>query len=628
MDKQKDTTKAKPKKRKVSHKKGRGDRIIPIIEKIIAVVLVLALVSLVGYTVVVQTGFIEKTFSVAKTGDERIDIALYNYSYRQAYGNLFSQYAQYWSYLGASAGYDIEKAPSDQAYVASDDQIAEFPEAAGWKTWADVLEFQTIKGLQRSIALYLTAKEMEGTVESSSVVTVPVSSVAATTNEYGATEPSTSALTSVQTIISPYNSLTAEEKAEIDAQIRQAREDNAAQNISLNASLARQYGHGFTEKVLRNQMALEILANRLAQGKLEEFRKVYTDAKCTEFYKANLVKYGTLDYRIFTKLPDIPEQKDGEKDEAFAKRKQTALEKSKNAAKDILKKITDEKSFLAQAEIQGKAQASDKEKYEFNAAETLNSYGGSSNINAISEKTGDEIAKIEDFQSDAAKWAFSKDRKAGNIGLYFSADGTANFIYIVRPVYSFTPATVREIVIAPQSTSTDSSTSASTYTDAEVAAAKKKAQDVLASYNKGKKTAESFANLAKGNSSGSTKDDGGVQEITSSATQDAAYLAWALHTDRKPGDVTLLTIDKTNYILYFEEKGKETYFDTIATEKSQADYSKYEKELLAQDRFELSIKYSTAHWATKANEKWIRNTAMPYYLNQMQNSSSSSSLFG
>ncbi|MDR3344658.1 MAG: hypothetical protein LBT21_03590 [Oscillospiraceae bacterium] len=625
MDKHKDTTKsreselekitkAKPKKRKVSRKKGGSERIIPIIEKVIAVVLALALISGIGYTIISQTGIVQKISKVATVGDERLTVLLYNYAYRQNFGNLFSQYAQYYQYLGASAGYDITKLPSEQEYTAGEDQIAEFPEAATWETWADVLEFQTIKSMQRSLALYLTALETEGNQEATSIVTAPVSTVAPTTNEYGATSPSVATPSSVQTIVSPYSSLTDEERAEIDSQIEESRTSNAAQNTALNAALAQQYGHGFTEKVLRNQLALEILATRLSQGKLEEFKKIYTDAKCTELYNADLVKYGMLDYRVFTKTADVPVQKEGEKDEDYAARKLAAIEKNKKAAKAIVKKINDEDTYLAQAKIQGKAQAADASTYEFSAADTLNARSAGTDLNKVTEKTDEEVAADTNFQSAAAKWAFSKDRKAGNVGLYFGADGTATFIYIVRPSYAFVPVSVREIVLAPVSTS--ESDTAAVYTDTEIAAAKKKAQDVLAAYKKGKKTAESFGELAVGNSSGETAADGGVVAIDSASTQDAAYLSWAFNPARKAGDTTILTIDNTSYVLYFEAKEKATYFETIASEKSQEDYTKYEDELLAQDRFKLNIKYSAARKATKVNENWIRKI-LPNYLEQV-----------
>lgn len=613
--------KDKAKIRKTSRKKGGNEKILPIIEKVIAIVLAAALVFGVCAFVVKETGAIERLMPVAKVGDYKVPMTLYNYAYRQAYLNIFNTYAQYYASLGSSAGFDIYNTPTDQEYIASDEQLAEYPEAAAWKNWADVIETQTLLNLQRTFALYYTALETEGTVESSTEVTLPIE-----TNSDGTTDPSATAATSIQTILSPYNSLTDAEKAEIDAEIEEIRLSYAESSMSVNAGLANMYGKGFTEKVLREQMALDIITERFETGKTAEYKAKYTDEKCTELFKADPVNYAVLDYRIFTYVPELPTQNEGEKDTDFAKRLETAKAKAKETAEGILKKINSEDSFIAQAEIQGKAQNASTESYEFDETTTLKERTSGSALNAITEKTSDEVSATENFRSDAASWAFSSARKSGDVAVYYSNDSTANFVYILRPAYAFVPVTVREVVVAPQSSSASDDSTTTTYTDAEIATAKTKAENVLKTWKDGKKTAESFGELAVSNSSGTTASDGGVQSITSSATQSADYLAWALDPARKAGDTTVLQIDNTFYVLYFEKKDKAEYFDTIATAKSAEDYAAFEDELLAKDEFKLVIKKSWAAWATKVNEKWIKKTAMPYYLQQYEASASSTDL--
>jgi len=637
----KNEAKQKAKKRKAGHKKGRSDRIVPIVEKVIAAVLALALIYGIGSIAVTQTGLIERTFSVAKVGNTRIPITLYNYAYRQTYANLFEQYSKYYSFLKESGGYDIYKAPSDQKYTASAADIELYPDAVNWKTWADVLEFQTLQNLKRSFALYILAQKTDGNLESSMVVTVPVSTAPPATDENGNPAPTAPVPTSVETVLSPYNKLTDEEKKQLDEEFEHLRLENAQQNLALNAYLANYYGRGFTEKVFREQLTMDTLGNRLLQGKLAEFKKEYTDKKCTEFFNADTAQYGMIDYLIFTMESELPTQKDGEKDADFEKRFNAAKEKNRKNAQSILDKISDEESYKAQAAIQGKRQASDPKDYKFNVDDILKMRAKNTELNAINEtphvhddEDEDDVHDEDEVTySDAASWAFDQKRKKGDFAFFMHVDGTANYIYILRPVFAFVPVSIREIKIVPE-TGEDGSVTGST--TEQIDDAYDKAQEILEIWKKGEKTSESFADLAVGNSSGDTAEDGGLVWIDSSTkNENEVYLDWSLNPSRKPGDTALLTYNGNNFILYFEKKEKAEYFETIADEKSAADYSDYEKELLEKDDYELTTKSFFARWATRLNEKWVRSVAMPMYISQYEESQSNSggdfdwsSLFG
>ncbi|MDR0884555.1 MAG: hypothetical protein LBN05_08130 [Oscillospiraceae bacterium] len=602
----------KSKKHRVSRKKGGGEKIIPIIEKIIAVVLVLTVVYFIGKPFVNNSGLIERSVTVAKVGGQKFKAPLFSYNYRDLYYRLFSQYAQYYSY-GIDVGFDVKKVPSENPYKATEDELDQAPEAASWKTWADWMTNQTILNMRRTWALYAEAGLTEGTTDVTNVVDI--------TNA----DPSVPSATSVENRTLPFAALSDEEKAEIDEQIQSIRDSNKEQNVTVNAALARNYGPGFTEKELRQQLAYDILTQRLVAGKLAEFKATYNDKKLTELYNEDLVDYGRLDYYTFVEKPALREQRKAtekvkaETDEEYAKYKTAELAKFKKSVEDTTKKLTDLKAFLAGAERVGKAAADDPKTYKFDPDTYLKARADGQGLNAITDKNDAEKAAVEHFHSDAATWGFNTARKVGDVKVFYGADDSANYVYILRTVYPFVPATVREIVIETVADSAD--TTAAELAIGQVATAKdaeKKAKDVLAIYNKGKKTAEAFGELAKGNSSGETATEGGVVLVSSSITRDAKYLAWALDPARKPGDTTTIAVGTSVYVLYYEKTEKAEYFDNIGTTKSQEDYEKWEKALLEKDEFKLKINETWAKFISKRIEKDLKKNVLPRYVSSLQ----------
>ncbi|MCL2023531.1 MAG: hypothetical protein FWG82_04085 [Oscillospiraceae bacterium] len=612
------------KQRKHSRKKGSSDRVIKIIEKVIAVVLVLSAVYGLGYVVVTQSGVIERSFAVTRVGDTPVKMNFYNYAYRSAYSQIFDTYAQYASYyqmMGMDT-FDITKTPSDQPYTARETEIELYPEAKDWTTWADVIEFQTLLNLKRMFARYQTALETDGVIEVSEVVTIPTIPV---TDENGETvtnppDADVEIETSVRNFEIPFNSLTEEELDSINQQIESLRRQNAEQSMSLNAFLARQYGRGFTERVLREYNQIIAIAERFSEGKLAEFKAEYTDKKVRQIFNDNLVDFAVTDYRYFTIPVTAVTQKEGESDKNFKKRRDNALKKSKENAQDIFKGITNESTFLAAAEKQDKAVAEDTDDYKFDAETITSRRADSQHLNSIREDT-----ENTDTHSPAAAWAFSNKRKAGNVNIFFDDQGNATIVYIMKPAYAVVPATVREIVITANSFIDDEETAVKNVHRRQAEA---KAKELLETFNSGKKTSERFAELATTNSGGTSAESGGLTSINSSSSQDEKYLSWAFNSSRKKGDTNVITIGDDSYVLFYEETLPAEYYTTIPNEKSNEDYEKFEEELLAQERFQLNPNSFQLGWATRQNERFIRETAMRSMLYQFYQSQQNSSSGG
>ncbi len=121
---------------------------------------------------------------------------------------------------------------------------------------------------------------------------------------------------------------------------------------------------------------------------------------------------------------------------------------------------------------------------------------------------------------------------------------------------------VMHILIKFQGGTTNSTTGETTYSDAEKAAAKEKAEKLYAEWKAGEATKESFAELAKQKSedTGSTSN-GGLYEDIYPGRMVTTFNDWCFDEDRKPGDTDLVASEYGYHIMYFVETGDITYRD-------------------------------------------------------------------
>ena len=95
--------------------------------------------------------------------------------------------------------------------------------------------------------------------------------------------------------------------------------------------------------------------------------------------------------------------------------------------------------------------------------------------------------------------------------------------------------------------------------DAEL---KLRAEDVLAEYNAGEKTEETFSELAKEYSMDGNAQDGGIYEDISLGSFDEQYETWALDPQRKEGDVGLVKSQFGYHLIYYIDQREKNYGKT------------------------------------------------------------------
>lgn len=180
-----------------------------------------------------------------------------------------------------------------------------------------------------------------------------------------------------------------------------------------------------------------------------------------------------------------------------------------------------------------------------------------------------------DTSTESGKWIFSSNRKADDI-TYIKEDSSFGVYYILAPAKKDTEKTVnvRHILIA-----TDDSTSENE--------ANLTAKRILKEWKNGKKTEESFAELAKLNSSDTGSIlNGGLYENVKNGDMVEEFNDWIFDSSRKSGDTDIVKTDYGYHIMYFVGPGKEAWkADTV---------SKMEENAYSQKLTELKEKYKVS----------------------------------
>ena len=168
------------------------------------------------------------------------------------------------------------------------------------------------------------------------------------------------------------------------------------------------------------------------------------------------------------------------------------------------------------------------------------------------------------------EWLTSADRKAGDMTVIANESGTGdskviNGYYVLRyegtSDNTFALKNVRHCLIAFEGGKYNSTTGTTTYTDAEKKAAKLKAEMLLAEWEKGDKSEESFIELVKKNSKDSNAKDGGLYENIYPGQMVKAFEEWCYNSERKTGDFGLVETEYGWHIMFFVQDSETNYRD-------------------------------------------------------------------
>ena len=317
------------------------------------------------------------------------------------------------------------------------------------------------------------------------------------------------------------------------------------------------YGNGASEELLREYMTMTTLASAYQNHYAQSL--VYEDADLRAAEAENYAQYSAFSYNSYY-LATSKFLQGGTEDENG-----TVI-------------YSDEEKEAARAAAEGTAKLLAQE--ENNTVEKLDSAIAGLEINAETEgaaSTAYVNNSYASINSTILDWVTDEARQAGDITFIESASTstdaegkettTVNGYYVVlfngTDDNNFPLANVRHILVPFEGGSYNSSTGATTYTDEEKAAAKAKAEEILAAWEAGEATEDSFAALANEKSADSDGTDGGLYTDIYPGQMVDAFDIWCFTDGREPGDTGIVETEFGYHIMFYSGDSETLYRDFI-----------------------------------------------------------------
>ena len=333
------------------------------------------------------------------------------------------------------------------------------------------------------------------------------------------------------------------------------------------------YGQGCNEETYRQYAEIQLIASEYAKDHSESL--TYDDAALRAAEAENFNAYSSYSYHSY--FVGASHFYEGGTTDADGKttysdeEKQAGLKAAEKAAQDLL----DQKPATAE---------------EFDKAI------GAMSINADTDAKSTVFDRVLYSQIGQIfrDWVTDAQRTAGDMTVIpnetetTNEDGTTTKTMTGYYVVMFDGATdntfplvnVRHILV-PYEGGTTGKNGQKTYTDEEKAAAKTKAEELLAQFTSGETTEDAFAALAKENSTdGGSKENGGLYEDVYPGQMVRNFNDWCFDESRKPGDTGIVESDYGVHVMYFVGDSETTYRDYMITkELRSADMAKWEESL-------------------------------------------------
>lgn len=534
--------------------------------KVIAVILAVAVVFGAVGGVLNFFGTPQKVLKVSAAGnkDYTFSLAEFNYYYYmvwQQIENTAYQYEyQYSQYYGEGAGvmvtgYDYTKSPSSQEYKDDYSNFTGITLAdlkAEKANWADVMKYAAISQLIQT--------------------------------KYGAKMANEAGL-----------SITPEQQTEIDENITQYADTAKEHDFSTNRYLRQVFGNGITEKLIREILTEQTLANTYFEKFATDTENAITKDQINEKYNSDRDSYDIVSLRAYPFAAEYDENAD---DAA----KEEARKKAKANADAFLEGAVNEQSFVELAAKELKKDKDNKDKDADTTTAMKNVYKASITSN-ISE--------------EVANWAFNADTKAGDSKVFAATEDDFFVVMLTVAPHKDTTSSgndVRHILFKFPDAQKDADGNEIAITDAQKAKVREEAEKVLDLYLENP-TEENFINLTKEHtedvdSNGNPNNDGLYEGIVASSSYVEGFLDWAIDESRKTGDVEIVETTFGYHIMYYVQSQGETWEqnikDQILSDTSDDLITKIDNEYISK----INMNNALLKWAFNQQTKHINQAVI------------------
>ncbi len=367
--------------------------------------------------------------------------------------------------------------------------------------------------------------------------------------------------------------------------IKKNLEDYASTNgyASADAYLEEIYGVGASLETYQHYYEVSMLANSYYAYYAESL--TYDDETLREYEKDKYANYCSYSYTVYY-LSAVKFRQGGTEDENG-----NITYSDEEKAQAILD---------AKAAADGLAAGEYADKDAFDAA--IKALEINSDIANPTLSTANEDVLYMALESLFSEWLTKTERKEGDITVIEKTSGTdANkvtdgyYVVIFDGINDnqFALKNVRHILIKFKGGKTDATTGITTYTEAEKQAAKAEAEKLLAQWEAGDKSEDSFADLAAKETDDGNGADGGLYENIYPGQMVESFNDWCYDPMRQHGDYGLVETQYGWHIMFFSGDSDQTFRDfMISSEKAQEDLKKWYDDLLKNTTLtELDLSY-------------------------------------
>lgn len=331
-----------------------------------------------------------------------------------------------------------------------------------------------------------------------------------------------------------------EMQADYDSSLEALKSTASSYGYTEKQYLGMIYGSTMTEKVYQEQLKRSLLAQYYSQDHQDNL--TYTEDELTAAYNENPNAYDQVSYQ-YVRISGAAATTDEDGNEI---------------------EVTDE--MTAQAMADAKATA-DQLYADWQAGGDLEQLADDAGLSVTSAEAGTYSDSV------VMNWLFDSARQAGDTAVLEDTDGSAYYVVgFNERLHDYHPINVRHILIQPEDSELSSDDEGyEADVEAKDAEAKQKAEDLLAQWKAGEATEDSFAELAKENSTDSNAAQGGLYEDVTLGTMVSEFEDWCFDPARQSGDTGIVKTTYGYHIMYFVGTAPETYWELQVTNALKSD---------------------------------------------------------
>lgn len=365
--------------------------------------------------------------------------------------------------------------------------------------------------------------------------------------------------------------MSADGQAEIDAAFESIDELCATYGITRDSYLSQSYSEYMTESDFTRILEQAILADEYATAHQAEY--TYDDAALLAYYEENADAMDSYDYRYFFISGSAPSTTDADGNTVSATDEETAAALAESI----------EKAAQAVADVET---ANDLEEAFITASIEYGTAVEGEDATLIEGNTGSDLS-----YSNYASWLMDGSRVAGDVTYVEGTYGCYVLLFLDRYLDESPTVDIRHILVMGELDQEDDETTedideSSIPSDAALATAKASVESIVAEWESGEKTADSFGVLAETYSedTGSNTNGGAYTSVVQGQMFDA-FDAWIFEDGRQSGDVTLIENPQSGqqgwHAVYYDGVGRAYWYSVADSALRSADQTAWNTEMLA-----------------------------------------------